>query len=273
VIVNDLGGAPDGTGSDEVPAAEVVAEIVAAGGIAVADASDVSSVEGARSMIDLAIERFGRIDIVVNNAGIVRWGGLPECDVDNLQATLAVHVLGSFNTTHAAWPHMSAQGYGRVVMTTSSGIFGHPDNLSYATAKAALIGMTRSLAVGGASAGILVNAVAPAAAGRMGRSHPTGAMANAAPATDPRQSPHLVAPMVAFLAHESCEVTGEVFAAGTGRFARMFIAETQGYLYPGLDPTIEDITDNWETIIAERDYFVPTSLMAWAAEFTAHLAR
>ncbi len=100
-----------------------------------ADNSDVSTVEGGQSLIDAAVERFGRIDILVNNAGIIRWAGLPDADLDNLAGHLAVHVMGSFNTTRAAWPHMVDQAYGRIVMTTSSGLFGLPENLSYATAK------------------------------------------------------------------------------------------------------------------------------------------
>ena len=145
VVVNDLGGTREGDGSDDEPAATVAAEIVDAGGSAVADTSDVSEVAGGQALIDAAVDEFGRIDIVVNNAGNIRWAGLPEADADNLQSHLAVHVGGSFNTTRAAWPHMVAQGYGRVVMTTSTGMFGLPDNLGYATAKAAVIGMTRSL--------------------------------------------------------------------------------------------------------------------------------
>ena len=120
-----------------------------AGGTAIPETSDVSTVEGGQALIDAAVDAFGRIDIVVNNAGNIRWGGLPEADADNLESHLAVHVGGSFNTVRAAWPHMVAQEYGRIVMTTSTGMFGLVDNLGYATAKAAVIGMTRSLKVAG----------------------------------------------------------------------------------------------------------------------------
>ncbi len=145
VVVNDLGGSMDGVGADAEPASTVAAEIVAAGGVAIADSSDVASAAGAQSLVDAAIERFGRLDVLVNNAGIIRWAGLPEADEDNLASHLAVHVMGSFNTTRAAWPQMVEQGYGRIVMTTSSGMFGLPNNLAYATAKAGVIGLTRSL--------------------------------------------------------------------------------------------------------------------------------
>ncbi len=193
VVVNDLGSSTDGVGADEGPAAAVAAEIVAAGGSAVADRNDVASVDGGQALVDAAVERFGRIDVVVNNAGIIRWAGLPDADLDNIERHLAVHVAGSFNTTRAAWPHFVEQGYGRIVMTTSAGLFGLPKNLGYATAKGGLVGMTRSLHTAGAKHGIAINLIAPAAMTRM--AGPAGDDAEAAEA-DP-MAPHLVAPMVA----------------------------------------------------------------------------
>jgi NAD(P)-dependent dehydrogenase (short-subunit alcohol dehydrogenase family) len=264
VVVNDLGGSKQGVGADAAPAAAVAEEILAAGGTAIADASDVASTEGAQTLVDAAVERFGRVDVVVNNAGIIRWAGLPEADADNLASHLAVHVGGSFNVTRGAWPHMVEQGYGRIVMTTSAGLFGLPENLSYAAAKGAAVGLTRSLATAGASHGIKVNAIAPAATTRM---------AGRAAAATPEMSPYLVAPMVAFLAHEACPVTGEIYAAGAGRFARVFIAETEGYVHAGTTPTIEDVARNWATINDETGYCVPADLNAWSISFMAHLRR
>jgi NAD(P)-dependent dehydrogenase (short-subunit alcohol dehydrogenase family) len=223
VVVNDLGGTKEGTGADPEPARTVAAEIVDAGGTAIADANDVSKVAGGQAVIDAAVDAFGRIDIVVNNAGVIRWAGLPEADADNLADHLAVHVGGSFNTIRAAWPHMVEQGYGRVVMTTSTGMFGLPDNLGYATAKAGVIGMARSLAVAGAGHGIKVNLIAPAAWTRMGAHPSDGADPIDQPAPK-HMEPELVAPIVAFLAHEECTVSGEIYAAGAGRFARLFVA-------------------------------------------------
>src|SRR4051812_35829005 len=162
VVVNDLGGSMEGVGADAGPASAVVDEIVAAGGAALADDHDVATTVGAQALVDAAVEHFGRLDVLVNNAGIIRWAGLPEADADNLGQHLAVHVGGSFNTTRAAWPHMVEQGYGRIVMTTSSGMFGLPQNLSYATAKAGVIGLTRSLKTAGSAHGIKVNLIAPA---------------------------------------------------------------------------------------------------------------
>jgi NAD(P)-dependent dehydrogenase (short-subunit alcohol dehydrogenase family) len=268
VVVNDLGGSLDGVGEDAGVASEVANEIVGTGGAAIADASDVSTPEGGGSLIAAAVERFGRLDILVNNAGIIRWAGLPEADAENLASHLAVHVQGSFNTTRAAWPHLVDQGYGRIVMTTSSGLFGLPKNLSYATAKGGVIGLARSLATAGAAHGIKVNLIAPGAVTRMaGQAAQTGPTAEASP----WMSPDLVAPMVAFLAHEDCPASGEIYAAGFGRFSRIFIASTEGYVHPTPEPTIEDVARHWATINDETGYVVPTDLMAWSAAFMTHL--
>jgi NAD(P)-dependent dehydrogenase (short-subunit alcohol dehydrogenase family) len=263
VVINDLGGSMEGIGADEGPASAVAAEIVAAGGAAIADGSDVAAVVGAQTLVDVAVEQYGRIDILVNNAGIMRWAGLPDVDGEDLERHLAVHVAGSFNTIRAAWPRMVEQGYGRVVNTTSSGVFGLPKNLAYATAKGGVIGMTRSLATAGAAHGIKLNLIAPAAQTRM-----------AGGADDEPGSPMssaLVAPMVAFLAHADCPVSGEIYAAGAGRFARVFIASTPGYVHTGGEPTIEDVAEHWATINDEAGYYVPADLMDWSARFTAHL--
>ena len=261
VVVNDLGGSMEGEGADRGPAATVVAEIVADGGAAVADASDVASVDGAQTLVDTALSRFGRVDIVVNNAGIIRWAGFPEVDAENIESHLAVHLLGSFNTIRAAWPQFNEQGYGRIVNTTSSGMFGLPNNPGYAAAKAGVVGLTRSVAVAGAERGIKANLVAPAAYTRM---------AGARGDDDSMMAAHLVAPMVAFLAHEDCPVSGEVYAAGAGRFARIFIAQAPGFVDGSGAPTVEDVAAHWDEINDEADYTVPADLMAWSAAFLAH---
>jgi NAD(P)-dependent dehydrogenase (short-subunit alcohol dehydrogenase family) len=261
VVVNDLGGSMDGAGADQAVARTVADEIVAAGGAAIADGSDVSTPEGGAALVDAAFREFGRIDVLVNNAGIIRWAGFPDADAENLGQHLAVHLGGSFNTTRAAWPHMVEQGYGRIVMTTSTGMFGLPTNLSYAAAKAAVIGLTRSLTTAGGEHGIKVNLIAPAAFTRMagGGSGP------------PQMAPEHVAPMVAFLAHEDCPVSGEIYAAGAGRFARIFIASTPGYVHPAATPTVEDVAEHWAAINDETGYSVPADLMGWSAAFMAHL--
>ncbi len=271
VVVNDLGGSMEGLGADAGVAAGVAEEIVTAGGAAVADSSDVASTAGARTLIDTAVERFGRLDILINNAGIIRWAGFPDADEHNLASHLAVHTIGSFNTTRAAWPHMVGQGYGRIVMTTSTGIFGLPQNPSYATAKAAVIGLTRSLKTAGTRHGIKINLIAPAAFTRMaGQPTPDVDSPGSSDASTP-MSPDLVAPMVAFLAHEACPVSGEIYAAGAGRFSRIFIASTPGYVHTTSEPTVEDIAHNWATINDETGYSIPEDLTDWSSTFLAHL--
>jgi NAD(P)-dependent dehydrogenase (short-subunit alcohol dehydrogenase family) len=262
VVVNDLGTSTVGSGVDAAPAESVAAEIVAAGGTALADTNDVSSPSSAAALVDTAVEHFGRVDILINNAGIIEWAGFPDIDDENFGRHLAVHLGGAFLTTRAAWPHLVKQEYGRVVMTTSSGVFGLPNNTSYAAAKGGVIGLTRSLATAGIPHGIRVNAIAPAAGTRMA--------GKAADDSGPMAA-GLVAPMAAYLAHESCPVTGEIYAAGAGRFARVVLAQTPGYVHAGDRPTIEDIASQWDAINDERGSVVPNGLMAWSKMFLAHL--
>jgi NAD(P)-dependent dehydrogenase (short-subunit alcohol dehydrogenase family) len=265
VVVNDLGGAMTGGGADAGPASDVVDAIVAAGGVAVADPHDVSTEAGAGALIATALDQFGRIDALVNNAGIIRWAKFPDADADNVERHLAVHLGGSFHTARAAWPHFVAQGRGRIVNTTSSGMFGLPNNVGYATAKAAVVGMTRSLATAGAAHGIRCNLVAPAAYTRMaGASDDDSPMATT-------MAPELVAPMVAYLAHDDCPVTGEIYAAGAGRFARIVIAQAAGWVSIDGAPTVEDVAAHWEQINDESHHAVPADLMAWSAYFLSHL--
>lgn len=268
VVVNDLGGSMGGVGADPGPAASTAAEIVAAGGMAIADQHDVATVAGAEALIGAALEHFGRVDALVNNAGIMRWAVMPDVDATALDAHLAVHVAGSFHTARAAWPTMVDQGYGRIVMTTSTGMLGLPGNLAYATAKGGVVGMMRSLSTAGAAYGIRVNCVAPAAYTRM--AEPSGAEPSADEPMAALMAPELVAPMVVFLAHEDCPVTGEIYTAGAGRFARLFIASTEGYVRAGGPPTVEDVAEHWTAINAEAGYFVPADLVDWSTHFTAH---
>jgi NAD(P)-dependent dehydrogenase (short-subunit alcohol dehydrogenase family) len=267
VVVNDLGGSMAGEGADEAPAAAVASEITAAGGAAIADHNDVATVAGADALIAGTVERFGRIDVLVNNAGIVRWARVHEADADLLARHLAVHLGGSFNTTRAAWPRMVEQGYGRIVMTTSTGMLGLTGNLAYATAKGGVVGLTRNVALEGAEHGIRANAIAPAAVTRMAGQagdDPSGSVA-------PQMAPEQVAPMVAYLAHEECPVSGEIYVAGFGRFARLFIASTEGHVHRDGTPTIEDVAAHWDTINDESGYYVPADLPAWSTRFTEHM--
>jgi NAD(P)-dependent dehydrogenase (short-subunit alcohol dehydrogenase family) len=275
VVVNDLGGSTAGVGLDPAPAATVAEEIRSAGGISIPDSNDVSTVAGGQSLIDAAVAEFGRIDIVVNNAGNIIFGGLPEVDADNIQRHLAVHVMGSFNTTRAAWPHMLERNYGRIVLTTSTGMFGLPDNLGYAIAKSSMIGMAKSMSVSAGEHDIKINVIAPNAMTRMG-----GEPSEGMDALKRQQSPEaraldpaLVAPLVAYLAHEACDVSGEIYVGGGGRFARAFVAVSEGYLMGDPDKaTIEDVAENWAAINDVAGYYLPASLMDWAGRYFAHRA-
>jgi NAD(P)-dependent dehydrogenase (short-subunit alcohol dehydrogenase family) len=275
VVVNDLGGTTRGTGHDPAPAHDVTGQITRAGGTAIADSSDVSTVEGGQQVIDAAVGEFGRVDIVVNNAGNVIYGALPEVDMRVFDAILAVHVKGTFNVTRAAWPHMLAQNYGRVVLTGSTGMFGMPDNLSYATAKSAMIGMAQAMTVNAGEADIKVNVIAPNAWTRMAGDPSEGMdqlRGERPPGAPPHMEPELVAPMVAFLAHESCPVSAGIYLAGGGRFARLFVASTDGYLHSGGEPpAIEDVAAHWAAINDEASYYVPTSTRDWSAHYLSHL--
>jgi NAD(P)-dependent dehydrogenase (short-subunit alcohol dehydrogenase family) len=275
VVVNDLGGSTKGTGHDPGPAQDVADQITKAGGTGIADSSDVSTVEGGQRVIDAAVGEFGRVDIVVNNAGNVIYGALPEVDVSIFDAILAVHVRGPFNVTRAAWPHLLAQNYGRVVLTGSTGMFGMPDNLSYATAKAAMIGMAQAMTKNAGDHDIKINVIAPNAWTRMAGDPSPGMdeLRGERPAgPPPHLEPDLVAPMVAFLAHESCPVSAGIYTAGGGRFARLYVAATDGYvLGSDVTPTVEDVAANWAAINDEADYYVPTSTLNWSARYLSHL--
>jgi NAD(P)-dependent dehydrogenase (short-subunit alcohol dehydrogenase family) len=255
VVVNDLGSSTAGDGASSEPAEQVVAEIVAAGGTAVASLSTIATPDGAQEIVELALERFGRIDALVNNAGIVDHGEFPEITAADVQKQLDVHLLGYFNVTRAAWPHLAKRGSGRVVMTTSvAGLYGMPTQVGYGSAKAGAFGMMRCLACLGTDAGIMVNAVAPGAYTRM-VDNVGDADFRAFSAAN--RTAGAVAPIVAVLAHESCAVTGEVFTAASGRVARTFIAETRGYF--GTDHRPEDLLENWEAVVAEDGYVLPAS--------------
>lgn len=263
VVVNDLGTSMGGRGTDVAPANEVVAQIRDRGGVAVADGNDVSGVEGAEALVATALEHFGRLDALINNAGIMKWATMPEIDLDTLQRHLDVHLIGSFNTARAAWPHFVEQGRGRIVMTTSAGMLGHPANLAYAAAKGGVVGLMRALAASGRGHDIAVNAVAPVAETRM-----AGQATDSPP--DSPMAPELVAPLVAYLCHDACPVSGEIYAAGAGRFSRMVIATTEGYL-GGHDTMIDDIAQNWAAIDDTSTLSISADLLEWSAEFTRHL--
>jgi NAD(P)-dependent dehydrogenase (short-subunit alcohol dehydrogenase family) len=251
VVVNDLGGAVDGSGSDAGAAQLVVDEIKAAGGEAVANTDSVATPEGGESIVQTAIDTYGRIDIVINNAGILRDKTFHNMTSDLLEPVLDVHLKGAFNVTRPAWVHMREQQYGRVISTSSAaGIFGNFGQTNYGAAKMGLVGLTRVLAVEGARYNIQANAIAPLALTRMTED----IMGNLGEKLDAA----LVSPIVTYLAHESCDATGRIFSVGGGRVAEVFIAEAPGYYKADL--TAEDVADNWATITEREGYSVPRNL-------------
>jgi NAD(P)-dependent dehydrogenase (short-subunit alcohol dehydrogenase family) len=268
VIVNDLGSSLAGGGSDDGPASAVAAEIVASGGQAFPNSASVTTVEGAESIVADALAHFGRLDIIVNNAGNLDPGGLPELPVEMVARHIDVHALGAFNVTRAAWPTMTERGYGRVVLTTSIGMYGGSFLISYSTAKGAAVSLGRSLADAGVEHGIRVNLIAPAAETRMVTDPDYRAKCQLPPLDessppDPTRSTGRVVPMVLVLAHESCPVNGEIMWAGLGRFARIFVGETRGIVDPQLTP--EGILRRWDEISDETDYVVHPSTAASVA--------
>ena len=251
VVVNDLGGGlhgePEGTGNDAVAVAK---EIEDAGGVAVADTNSVATANGGEAIVQTALDAYGQVDIVVNNAGILQDKTFHNMTADMDRAVIDVHLLGAFNVTRPAWVRFREQGYGRVVNTSSnSGLLGNFGQANYGAAKMGLVGFTHVLAHEGAKYDIKVNALAPVAATRMTEGL-LGAMAE-------RVGPDKVSPIVGWLCHEDCPVSGEIYSAVGGRIARYFVALTPGYY--NADLSMEDVRDNFATIRDEKDYIVPNT--------------
>jgi NAD(P)-dependent dehydrogenase (short-subunit alcohol dehydrogenase family) len=262
VVVNDLGVGMDGSGGDAGPARRAAEVIGAAGGSVVADASDVTTVEGTTQLAERALEAFGRLDVLINNAGIYNTDNFPDVALPDLRRQLEMHVIGSFLTVQACWPHMSASGYGRIVLTTSTAALGMRGLTAYGTAKAAVIGLTRAFSdvASHLSSDIKVNALAPMAYTRMMAARD---LRGADPDPEPERHPALVAPMAAVLAHETCPAQGEVIMAGMRRYSRLFVAETRGYVHGGLDVSPELLAGRWDTIADSIDHEIVESTQSW----------
>lgn len=246
VVVNDVGVDLAGGGADGGPAQRVVDEICAAGGEAIASTESVATPEGGNAIIAAAIERWSRVDILIHNAGNVRRSPLAEFPQADFDAVLDVHLRGGFHLVRAAFPHMIAANYGRIVMTASiGGIYGNADVAPYCVSKAGLIGLALNAAIEGAPHGIRSNVIVPAAVTRMAEGLDTSQY--------PPMEPELVAPTVAWLAHERCSITGEMLIALAGRVARAFVTETRGRWQPSwtmedVDAHIDAIRDPADTI-------------------------
>jgi len=253
VVVADYGGSLEGTGgASSTPADEVVAEIKAAGGEAVACYGSVADPKGAASMIEAALDSFGGIDIVVNNAGISNLQFFEDLGLDDFRRQVDVHYLGSVHVVQAAWPHMCKAGYGRIVNTCSEAMLGmHPYVTSYGGAKGGVFGLTRTLATEGPFHGILVNAIAPRAHTRLGNEDSVVKTFNMpkefAAGVMQAMPPELVSPAMAFLAHETCKLNGEVLISGGGQVQRMTVQVTQGIQTNALTP--EYIAENLDVLL------------------------
>ena len=240
VVVNDLGGAMDGTGGSSEAATNVVEEIKAAGGEAIANGGSVSDARGAKSMVEAAMNAWGRVDILINNAGILRDKSFTKMTMEDFRAVMEVHLIGSVHCTKEVWPIMREQGYGRIVMTTSpSGLYGNFGQTNYGAAKLSLVGFMNSLKIEGAKNNVLTNAIAPVAATRMTESlMPAEAFK--------RLGPELVTPAVLFLCSDNAP-NGVIMQAAGGRYSIACLVENAG-VDLGTDASVDDIADNYGKI-------------------------
>ncbi|MFS0849568.1 SDR family NAD(P)-dependent oxidoreductase [Novosphingobium panipatense] len=221
IVVNDPGLSMAGDATGEGPAEVLAAEIRALGGEAVANVDTVATQEGGKAIIDAALEAFGRIDILIHSAGNVRRGSLSSLPYDDFTAVLDVHLKGAYHVVREAFPHMMAQRYGRIVLTSSiNGLYGKADNVTYSMCKAGFMGLSNTAAIEGQHANVRSNLIVPAAVTRMSDGIDTSKF--------PPMEPEMVAPMVGYLCHEDCEVTGEMYIAMGGRLARAWVAENSG---------------------------------------------
>lgn len=239
VVVNDPGGSMAGDGADAGPAAAVVEEIKQAGGEAVACTDSVATPQGGQAIIQSALDHFGRVDILIHNAGNVRRGSLKELSYEDFDAVLDVHLRGAFHVVRAAFPIMCEAQYGRIVLTSSiGGLYGNAQVVNYCVSKAGVIGLANVAALEGAEHGVKCNLIVPAAVTRMAEGLDTSAY--------PPMEPELVAPTVGWLAHESCSISGEMLVSLAGRVARAYVVETPGVYQSSW--TIEQVAEQLPAI-------------------------
>jgi NAD(P)-dependent dehydrogenase (short-subunit alcohol dehydrogenase family) len=261
VVVNDNGSAIRGEGGDAGPAEEVVGAIKAAGGEAVASTDSVATPDGGKAIIQAAMDHFGRIDILIHNAGNVRYGSLEDIPYEDFKAVVDVHLMGAFHVVRPAFPLMTKAGYGRVVLTSSiGGLYGNHNVVNYGVSKAGMIGLNNIVALEGAEKGVKSNIILPGAVTRMADSLDTSQY--------PPMDPELVAPVVGWLAHESCSITGEMLVSVAGRVARALIAESEGVYRSSW--TIDEVADEIDAI---RDTSKLWMLPPVPSGFVDHLGR
>ena len=254
VVVNDLGGAADGSGAGTSMADQVVKEITEAGGTAVSNYDSVATPEGGEGIIQTALDNFGQVDIVVNNAGILRDKSFAKLTPAELEIVLDVHLKGGFFVSQPAFRAMKERNYGRFVHTSSAaGIFGNFGQTNYGAAKMGLVGLSNVLAVEGAKNNIKSNVIAPIARTRMTEDL-LGPMAE-------HVKPDCVTPLTVYLCSEQCEVTHSIYSVGGGRYARIFIGMGKGWFNGvGKAASVEEIASNWDAIHSDADYVIPDSI-------------
>jgi NAD(P)-dependent dehydrogenase (short-subunit alcohol dehydrogenase family) len=254
VVVNDLGGAPDGSGASSAAADDTVAEITRAGGAAVASYDSVATPDGGAAIVATAVDRFGGVDIVINNAGILRDRSFAKLEPTDLDPVLDVHLRGAFHVSQPAFRHMKDKGYGRFLFTSSAaGLFGNFGQSNYAAAKMGLIGLSNVIAVEGAKNNIRSNVIAPIARTRM-TEQLLGPLAE-------HLEPEQVTPLACYLVSEECNLTHEVFSVGGGRYARIFVGLCRGWIAgKGKRPSLEDVRDHMKEIMSTDGYTVPASI-------------
>ena len=245
VVVNDLGGSMDGSGGSSDAAEAVVAEINAAGGEAIANGSSVTDDTGVDNMIKQTMDAFGRIDVLVNNAGVLRDKSFAKMEVGDFTFVVDVHLFGTMKPTKAVWPIMKEQGYGRIMVTSSSsGLYGNFGQSNYGAAKLCVVGFMNTLKLEGQKDNIHINALAPVAWTRMTE--------NLMPAEmEDMLTPERVTPAVVFMCSDEAP-TGKIICAGAGAYTSAAIVETRG-MYLGENPTAEDVAANWDTISTVDD--------------------
>ncbi len=243
VVVNDIGGALSGEGRSQTPAQDVVDEILASGGQAIANYDSVTLREGADSMVASALDRFGRLDILINNAGILRDKSFHKLEESDWDRVLEVHLKGAFNVTQSAWPGMRERGYGRIIMTSSgAGLYGNFGQAPYSAAKMALAGLGRTLAMEGAKYNLHTNIIAPVARSRMTETILSSDLLESL-------GPELVSPLVAWLCHEACETNGAIYEIGGGMVTRLEWARSKPFAAgTSEDFTPEALRDAWDRI-------------------------
>ena len=252
VVVNDLGGATDGTGGNSSMADETVKEIIEAGGTAVANYDSVATPEGGEAIIQTAIDNFGKADVVINNAGILRDKTFAKLEPQDLEAVVDVHLKGAFFVSQPAFRVMKENGYGRFLFTASAaGIFGNFGQSNYGAAKMGLVGLSNVLSLEGAKYNIKSNVIAPIANTRLTKDL-LGPMAE-------KLEPEYVTPLSVFLVSEANDHTHEVYSVGGGRFARIFVGLTQGWTTQDV-PAVEDVAAHMEAVRNEAGYIVPGSI-------------